>query len=421
MATRRFFLEVLIGSIVSSCIDMKTGQARNPKILLRSSWQTVNIGDIAHTPGFLSLMERYLPNVETTLWPGDIGRGVEQKIRNRFPKVKIVSSETELKQAFKECDFFVRGSGAEVSSIPEINRWVRETSKGFGYYGITFDKHQSHMLEPDSPQKIQDKISILNQADFVFFRDSKSLKFAEKLGCSPKVMGFGPDAAFACDLRNDALADSFLEANGLHSGKYLCCIAKLRYAPYWLMKDNSSVNPDKQKINERFKEQDNAPLLKAVRRVIRETDLKVLLCPEDMSEMAVNKEMIYDRLNNSEKERVVWRSDFWHVGEAISTYSKSAGLFGLQMHSPIMCIGHGIPAILGGLAQQTTKRFMMEDIGLSEWLVDFDRPEGRDLFPETVIQMALNTEEFFQKAANARKFVENRQKETMAYLRESLR
>jgi len=365
-------------------------------------------------------MEKYLPNVETTLWPGDIGRGVEQQLRDRFPKVKIVSSEPELKQAFEECDFFVRGSGASVSSISEVNRWVKETSKGFGYYGITFDKHQSHKLKADTPEQIQEKISTLNKADFVFFRDSKSLEFAEKLGCTTKIKGFGPDAAFACDFRNDALADAFLEANDLQSGKFLCCIAKLRYAPYWLIKDNQSVNPGKQKINEQFKEQDNAPLLKAVQRVIKETDLKVLLCPEDMSEMAVNKEMIYDRLTKSEKERVVWRADFWHAGEAISTYRKSVGLFGLQMHSPIMCIGHGIPAILGGLAQQTTKRYMMEDIGLPEWLLDFDKPEGRERFPETVIQMALNKEDSFRKAANARKFVENRQKETMAYLGESL-
>ncbi len=31
----------------------------NPRILLRSSWQTVNIGDIAHTPGVLALLEKH--------------------------------------------------------------------------------------------------------------------------------------------------------------------------------------------------------------------------------------------------------------------------------------------------------------------------------------------------------------------------
>ena len=30
--------------------------ARAPRILLRSSWQIVNIGDVAHTPGVLALI-----------------------------------------------------------------------------------------------------------------------------------------------------------------------------------------------------------------------------------------------------------------------------------------------------------------------------------------------------------------------------
>jgi hypothetical protein len=33
-------------------------------------------------------------------------------------------------------------------------------------------------------------------------------------------------------------------------------------------------------------------------------------------------------------------------------------LFGLEMHSPIMAIGNGIPAIVGRFAEQTSKGFM---------------------------------------------------------------
>jgi len=35
-----------------------------PSILVRSFWQTVNIGDIGHTPGLLALLEKHLPEVE---------------------------------------------------------------------------------------------------------------------------------------------------------------------------------------------------------------------------------------------------------------------------------------------------------------------------------------------------------------------
>jgi len=48
--TRRRFLAAtgLTALAASVCAQ----EQRAPRILLRSSWQTVNIGDIAHTPGF---------------------------------------------------------------------------------------------------------------------------------------------------------------------------------------------------------------------------------------------------------------------------------------------------------------------------------------------------------------------------------
>ena len=43
--------------------------SRTPaKVLLRSSWQTVNIGDIAHTPGMLALLERHWSEAGIRLW-----------------------------------------------------------------------------------------------------------------------------------------------------------------------------------------------------------------------------------------------------------------------------------------------------------------------------------------------------------------
>ena len=62
------------------------------RILLRSSWQTVNIGDIAHTPGMLALLEKHRPDAEITLWPSSVDRGVEEILRARFPKLKIAKS-----------------------------------------------------------------------------------------------------------------------------------------------------------------------------------------------------------------------------------------------------------------------------------------------------------------------------------------
>src|SRR5688500_6482371 len=63
--TRRRFL------LAAAAVGVGAARAadRRPTILLRSGWQTVNIGDIAHTPGLLALLERHLPAADVVLWP----------------------------------------------------------------------------------------------------------------------------------------------------------------------------------------------------------------------------------------------------------------------------------------------------------------------------------------------------------------
>jgi hypothetical protein len=72
---------------------LRAADRRPPRIVLRSSWQTVNIGDIGHTPGVLALLERHLPEAEVRLWPGNVDNGVDAMLRRRFPKVPIVQGD----------------------------------------------------------------------------------------------------------------------------------------------------------------------------------------------------------------------------------------------------------------------------------------------------------------------------------------
>jgi hypothetical protein len=116
----------------------------------------------------------------------------------------------------------------------------------------------------------------------------------------------------------------------------------------------------------------------------------------------------------------VWRKDYWLTDEALSTYLRSAGLFGNEMHSPIMCIGHGIPAIVCRWAEQTSKGTMWRDIGLADWLFDFDDESDVARMPSTVLTLALDPAAAKAKAEQARAFVEKRQREMMAVVRRHL-
>ena len=410
--SRRSFLASLMATTLTS--SLRAADKKMPKILLRSSWQTVNIGDIAHTPGVLRLLEEHIPQAQVFLWPSSVNNGVDEMLKARFPKLTILKGEADIQKAFAECDFLLHGSGPSLVAQKDVMRWKQETGKPYGIYGITFSVRDSTATKDAPDVTIAQTIQVLSDAKFAFFRDSVSLQLAKDKGCTCPIMEFGPDGAFGTDLRDDAKAEAFLKANNLETGQFLCCIARLRFTPYWKMKPNVVFDEKKHAHNEALKEHDIGPLREAIIAVTRQTPMKVLLCPEDSSQMEVNKENIYDKLPDDVKAKVIWRDSYWLTGEALSTYRRSAGLFGLEMHSPIMCIGNGIPAIVCRFKEQTSKGLMWRDIGLNDWLFDMDKPDEVERIVPAVLSLAQNPEVARVKAGKAREFVRQRQRETMA-------
>jgi len=223
--SRRRFLQST--SQVSSAIALASivggsrlaAEDRNPKrILLRSSWQTVNIGNIAHTPGALRILETHLPQVEITLWPSSLGNGVEKLLSDRFPKLRFAKDEASLRRAFEQRDFLLHSSGASLVAEKDVVRWSQETGKPYGIYGITLPPKKSSSTIATPEHVFNRTIQVLSKARFVYFRDSRSLALAKERGCSCPVMEFGPDGAFATDLRDEAKAEAFLERHGLRPG-----------------------------------------------------------------------------------------------------------------------------------------------------------------------------------------------------------
>ena len=388
---------------------------RNKTILLRSSWQVENIGDIAHTPGVLALIEKYLPHVDVRLWPNNVGSGVEEMLMARFPKLVILKSQEQKEKAFLECDFLLHGSGPSLVARKELERWRKETGKPYGIYGITFPGNYGFDSERSKYNPLD--IELFNNASFAYFRDSVSLAFAKEKGAKCPIMAFCPDGAFAVDVRNDKAAEAFLKAHALETGKFVCVIGQLRFTPWWeLPTKNPTVNEAKQAWNQKMKEHDNGPVRQAIIEIVRQTDLKVLIVPENETEIRIGKEMLYDPLPEDVKGRVVWRDKYWLTDEAVSTYARSAGLFGLEMHSPIMCIAQGIPAIVCRFDEQTSKGFMWRDIGLDEWLFDMDTEADVNRIVPAVLEMLKNPEESKRKVMAAKKRVTHYQMETMKTL-----
>src|SRR5213593_3912377 len=128
---RRTFLTHSTAALASTAFlpHLLAAEKRPRRLLLRSSWQTVNIGDIAHTPGVLHLLEQYLPEVEVRLWPSSVSNGVDEMLTKRFPKLKIIKGREDILAAMAECDFLLHGSGPGFVARKDVAKWRKETGK----------------------------------------------------------------------------------------------------------------------------------------------------------------------------------------------------------------------------------------------------------------------------------------------------
>src|SRR5689334_3542900 len=106
-------------------------------VVLVSGWQTVNIGDVAHTPGALRAFQRYAPEARLTLWARSIDENVRKMLNRYFPDVEIVEDRVvpgepltaELERLFADGDLLVHGSGPSLVAKVELAEWRRRTGK----------------------------------------------------------------------------------------------------------------------------------------------------------------------------------------------------------------------------------------------------------------------------------------------------
>ncbi|MEO6523739.1 MAG: polysaccharide pyruvyl transferase family protein [Mucilaginibacter sp.] len=356
---------------VINAIAMGKGSQKKPKILLRSSWQVVNIGDISHSFGLIELFNIYLPEAEIILWPVSVDVEVDALMRRSFPKLNIIQGRlddsgkpatTDLQKAFAECDLMVHGSGPYVAAYKDVRAWWNNTKKPFGVYGVSLD-------EVDEPLK-----ELIDHASFFFCRDSESLKYLRSLNLKCPIQQLGLDATFALKLQNEQKAEAYLTANGLKRGKFICVIPRLRYTPYWQMRGVEPTVEEKRKyaISLQHKEIDAAKLREVMIKWVKDTGLKVLACAEVTQQVALSKEVLVDPLPDEIKKNVVWRDSFWLPDEARSIYAKARVLISYEMHSPIIAFTEKVPAIYLKQPTDTRKGQMWRDIGLNDWIFEID-------------------------------------------------
>ncbi len=389
---------------------------RPPRILTAFSWSFKNIGDIAITPGLLRLLAEFIPEASVTVICNSSVEQYREYLSKRFPDVRLLptpfnSRETapeEFRQAFTEADLLLYNSGTTLS----FGRWERNWNrtmplamplfmarfhdKPYGIYCQSFEKFAppSDLLFP----------KLLSDARFVFCRDTDSLQYLKSLGVRPPALDFGPDATFAFDLRDELFADRFMEAHGLERRRFITVTIRSAAQGF---------------IDER-REQDHAAKLRyLVTQYVRSTKERVLLCPEVDCEIEPARRLIFEPLPDDVKPSVRLKDSFWLPDEAFSVYARARAVVSMEMHSIIMALTAGTPVLHPTFAEAGRKRWMLRDLGLTDWLFDLD-----DTPAETITRAILAIQGDFPAAArrvrSAMNIVHRRQTETMAMVRKTL-
>lgn len=416
MVRRKFIQDLTTFAAIpfaSPLIDLITSEQLKPnaKILLRSSWQTVNIGDIGHTFGIMELFNKYLPGAEVTLWPNNLENGVDVLLKKSFSNLKFAEGKIDaegkpttpaLQQAFNECDIMVHGSGPWIVVPADLTAWHTQTGKPFGMYGIS-------LVDGDVAS-----LALINKASFIYCRDTASLDYLKSLHSKCPITAFAPDATFAINLRNEKIANDYLKSVDLKKGEFICVIPRLRYTPYWKMKNVKPTEEESKKymISQYYNETDHAKLREVMIRWVRETGLKVLACPEVIYQVDLAKEILVDPLPEDVKKNVVWRDKYWIPDEAQSVYAQARALVSFEMHSPIIAFSSGVPAIHLRQPTDTRKGQMWADIGLAKWLFEIDFTSGTQI-ADTLMEIHNHYDVALKTLEKAKVFVTNRQKESM--------
>ncbi len=401
---RRLF----VSSVLPGVVAARAQSGRPPRILLRSSWQSVNIGDIGHTPGALALIEKHFPDAEISLWPGKLGHGSRELLAKGYPRVTIAEGSLDaqnrpttpaLAKAWDGADLYLSGSGSGFPASQHAVAFRKMTNKPVGVFAVSTDPisgiGEGREPEGGTLRELRQKALklpathlgadlryVIDSAAFFFCRDSISRDYLKAQRVKTPIVEFGPDAQLGMTLRDDAKANGWLKEHQLEEGKFICVIPRLRYTPYYRVNNVPRVPSDdvRDAINNRTTEQDHAKLREMIVAYVRKTGNKVMACAEMTYQVEMAKEVLVDPLPEDVKAKVVWRDTYWLPDEAASVYAKAQAVISVECHSPLIALHNGTPAFYVRQPTDTCKGQMYRDFGANDWFFEVDETSGPQLW-----------------------------------------
>jgi Polysaccharide pyruvyl transferase len=377
--------------------------AEPPHILIREALQFENIGDSGRVPGTIRLLYEHLPEATVTLWPWQLHEAERKMLMRAFPKLHIAEGEVDdsgkssspaLAEAWRTADIFI----TPARHAKTFQAWAK-TGRPYGFFGSHFDpiSGRTTLRDGGTLEELRDAArklpadhldghyksrEVYDGASFIFARDSYSLQYLRGQKLRTPIIEFGLDGTFGIAVRDEKRAQSWLQRIGVEEGKFICVLPRLRYTPYYRVKNLPRDKGDYEidAINAEHASRDHASLRELITLWVRETKLKVILCPEMTYEIAVAKVHLFDPLPADVKPNVIWRDTFWLADEAASVYARAVAVVSAECHSPIIALSQGTPAFYVRNPADTVKAQMFRDLGLTDWVFESNQTTGQQLW-----------------------------------------
>ncbi|MFZ2640960.1 MAG: polysaccharide pyruvyl transferase family protein [Verrucomicrobiia bacterium] len=451
-------LPILIVLFALACNGLSADPAQPDQrhLLIAFTWSTQNIGDIAITPGLLSLIHethpglpsvvitsreantdnyrtlrdylpRYLPGCKTIGYPfklrldpkagdGDPGsawrafhqrwgesqlRGFENgtlsariaarvadDILNRLPKEtleELQRTNPEAARAFTDAGFVLFTSGTTLNFGRMGVRELYKFSLRFAMplliaraHGIPYGINAQSFEALDWPASLIFQ-PLFRDARFVYCRDPDSLEYLRQQNLLCPRSGWRPDTTFFFNGFDDAWADHFMKEHNLQKGRFITVT----------IRSADQKGPLAGTMNAERGEAFQSRMRQFIEDWIRRTGEPVVLAPEVASEVEAAHRNIFAKLSSSAQKKCVELEKFWTTEQAYSLYRRAQTVVSMEMHSIIMALSLGTPVLMPQFSENGRKVWMLEELGLRDWIFDIDEPAT----PGALLEAALRIHE----------------------------
>jgi polysaccharide pyruvyl transferase WcaK-like protein len=206
---------------------------------------------------------------------------------------------------------------------------------------------------------------LFKDARFVFCRDPDSLTYLSQRDLLGLRSGYRPDSTFFFNGFDEPWLENFKREHNLADRKFITLT--IRSA-------KSQPGPLAETVTKQREDEHMERIRKFVTDWVTRTDVPVVLCPEVTFEVALMHDNVYKRLSPDVQKKCVWMDKFWTTEQAYSLYRQAEMVVSMEMHSVIMALSLGTPVLMPQFTENGRKVWMLEELGLRDWIFDIDEP-----------------------------------------------